>query len=158
MENHVKYNESIYFQGADGSLFVNLFIPSRLNWKEKGLVLTQQTQYPTQGNSQLTLELRKSQKFALKIRKPWWATNGVQVKVNGQSVASEPDANGYIVVERTWNNRDQVTLDMPMQVYSESMPDNKDRIALLYYFGFGRTIRQRKSRSSIWHSCFVDGQ
>jgi DUF1680 family protein len=97
MENHVKYNESIYFQGADGSLFVNLFIPSRLNWKEKGLVLTQQTQYPTQGNSQLTLELRKSQKFALKIRKPWWATNGVQVKVNGQSVASEPDASGYIV-------------------------------------------------------------
>lgn len=132
MENHVKYNESIYFQGADGSLFVNLFIPSRLNWKDKGLVLTQQTQYPTQGNSQLTLELRKSQKFALKIRKPWWATNGVQVKVNGQSVASEPDTNGYIVVERTWNNRDQVTLDMPMQVYSESMPDNKDRIALLY--------------------------
>ncbi len=132
MENHVKYNESIYFQGAEGSLFVNLFIPSRLNWKEKGLILTQQTQYPTQNNTQFSLSLRKSQTFALKIRKPWWASQGVVISINGQAQRIEADESGYYVLNRTWQNKDQISLTMPMQIYSESMPDNPDRIALLY--------------------------
>src|ERR1700679_3542615 len=40
MENHTKYGEAIYFHGGD-SLFVNLFIPSELNWAERGLRLAQ---------------------------------------------------------------------------------------------------------------------
>ena len=50
MENHVKYAENIYFQGQDGSLYVNLFIPSELNWPEKGVTLRQESQLLTAGN------------------------------------------------------------------------------------------------------------
>ena len=38
MENHTKYQDSIYFRADDGSaLYVNLYIPSTLNWPEKKL-------------------------------------------------------------------------------------------------------------------------
>lgn len=132
MENHAKYTESIYFEGADGSLYVNLFIPSKLTWQEKGITFTQTTQYPTQGNTQFTFQARKAQRLALRIRKPWWATNGFEITVNGQKIAAQTDEAGYWVIDRTWQNNDKVQIDMPMSVYTESMPDNANRIALLY--------------------------
>ena len=45
MENHAKYADSIYFRGSD-ALWVNLFIPSVVTWKEKGLTLRQTTTFP----------------------------------------------------------------------------------------------------------------
>lgn len=132
MENHSKYAESIYFQGTDGSLFVNLFIPSVLNWNEKGITVTQKTAYPEQSQTALTISTKKPQAFALRIRHPWWAKKAVEIKVNGESVDATPDSTGYMVVNRKWTNNDEVTVHFSMQLYTESMPDNANRIALLY--------------------------
>ena len=52
MENHTKYNESIYFHN-DSELYVNLFIPSRLNWQDKGLTVEQKTSYPRSNTTEL---------------------------------------------------------------------------------------------------------
>ena len=68
MENHVKYNESIYFQGADGSLYVNLFIPSELHWKEKGILIRQTNQFPEEAATELKLELNKPTHQTIKFR------------------------------------------------------------------------------------------
>src|SRR6185369_17850292 len=75
MENHTKYNDSIYFHGAD-DLYVNLFIPSRLAWEEKGLVVEQHTDYPQSGKVELRVVSAGASPLAIKVRSPKWATRG----------------------------------------------------------------------------------
>jgi len=132
IENHSKYSEAIYNRSADGGLFVNLFIPSRLNWKEKQIIVTQQTSFPAASNTSLLISTAKQAAFPLYIRNPWWSGNNVAIKVNGQTIAARKAANGYLVVNKTWNNNDKVDITFDMHLYTESMPDNKNRIALLF--------------------------
>lgn len=132
MENHSKYSEAIYFQGKDGSLYVNLFLASALNWKDKGIQVIQTTQYPSVPNTHLAIKSTKPSKFAMRIRHPWWAKQGMTVKVNGKAIKDLKEDNGYVVIDRTWNNLDKIDVDFPMALYSEPMPDNPNRIALLY--------------------------
>jgi DUF1680 family protein len=133
MENHVKYGESIYFQGADGSLYVNLFIPSRLQWKEKNVVIEQVTSIPADDKVTLTINTKEPATFAVRIRKPRWVQAGWKINVNGETDRGVTvGTDGYITVKRNWKNGDKITLELPMNVYKESMPDNPDRIALFY--------------------------
>lgn len=132
MENHSKYTENIYYQGKDGSLYINLFIPSTLNWKNKGIQLTQQTSYPAADNTTLTVQAKAAKAFTLRIRQPWWAKQGAHVTVNGKEVKTTRDSSGYMVINRTWKNNDKVDISFPMQLYTEAMPDNTKRVALLY--------------------------
>jgi hypothetical protein len=132
MENHSKYTEDIYFEGADGSLYVNLFIPSKLNWRDKKVTITQQTTYPEKGVTSLLVNTASPAAFALKVRQPWWATKDATIMVNGKNNNVQKDAEGYLVINRKWNNGDKIEVSFPMNLYTESMPDNKDRVALLY--------------------------
>jgi DUF1680 family protein len=131
MENHVKYAENIYFQGQDGSLYVNLFIPSELKWPEKGLTLRQESQLPAGNQVTFTVTAAKSRAFKLRLRQPKWTKNP-QVRVNGQAVAATPDAEGYLVLDRKWKNQDKIELTLPTDFYTEALPDNPDRRALFY--------------------------
>jgi DUF1680 family protein len=131
MENHVKYAESIYYEAADGGLYLNLFIPSVLTWPKRGITLTQETAFPEGETVRLTLAMRKSMRFPLYLRRPGWAGE-VAVRINGKAVAPSPNRAGFLVIERKWHDGDRVEITMPMHLYSESMPDNPDRIALLY--------------------------
>lgn len=132
IENHVKYGESIYFKGADGSLYVNLFLPSVLNWKEKGLRVTLQGNIPQDKQVTLTLETAKPQSFTLRLRKPAWVHGDVVVMVNGKTVKAPVGADGYIAISRTWKKQDEVTLSLPATLQAVSMPDNASRKAYLY--------------------------
>lgn len=133
MENHVKYGESIYFEGADGSLYVNLFISSTLRWKQKGITVEQATKLPADNQVLFTINTKKTTRFPLRIRKPYWVQPGMKVLVNGVAVSNiTPGADGYITLDRSWKNGDKVTLSLPMKIWKESMPDNPDRIALFY--------------------------
>ncbi|MDT3403687.1 glycoside hydrolase family 127 protein [Mucilaginibacter terrae] len=131
MENHVKYNESIYFKGADGSLYVNLFIPSVLQWKEKGITLKQESNIPASNLVTYTISAAKPTKFVLRLRKPIWA-NGITLKVNGKTQSTTTDAEGYLTINRQWKNNDKVELTLPAGLHSEPMPDNANRQALFY--------------------------
>jgi len=132
MENHSKYAEGIYYRGNDGSLYVNLFIASVLNWKEKGITLTQQSAYPESDKTSLTVQTKTAQTFTMRIRQPWWTKQGVSIKINGKVFATDKDAAGFIELKRKWSNNDKVEIEFPMSLYTESMPDNKDRVAFLY--------------------------
>lgn len=131
MENHVKYNESIYFRGSDGSLYVNLFIPSVLNWKSKGVSITQQTTLPENDAVNFTITATKPVIFAIRIRKPQWAAN-CALKVNGVSQQVTANGQGYLVLNRKWKNNDKIEFDAPEHIYTEAMPDNVNRKALFY--------------------------
>lgn len=132
MENHTKYAEHIFSEGDDGSLYVNLFIPSRLNWKNRSVVVEQQTSFPETDNTTLIIKDGKAAAYAIRIRKPWWATRGVRILVNGKEVKAVVDSSGYIAINRTWKKNDKLELSLPMSLYTESMPDNPNRIAILY--------------------------
>jgi len=131
MENHVKYNESIYFRGSDGSLYVNLFIPSVLKWKNKGVTVTQQTTLPSNDEVNFTIATEKPVTFALRIRKPQWSSN-CTLKVNGETQQAVVDAQGYLVLNRKWKNNDKIEFTAPESIYTEAIPDNANRKALFY--------------------------
>lgn len=131
MENHVKYTEGIFAEGADGSLFVNLFIPSELNWKSKDVGVKLNTQFPNEDNINLQITSKRKQKFSIRIRKPAWIASEVTFAINGEPIHVSVDSNGYYVINRSWSN-DLVSFTVPMNLRSEHMPDNPNRIALLY--------------------------
>lgn len=120
MENHGKYGQFIYTRQGSDSLRVNLFIPSRLNWKEKGVTLTQENDFPDEEGSRLSISTDAPRQFTLCVRKPGW-TDGMKVKVNGQQLKIAPDASGYYALDRTWEDGDVVELEMPMTVRLEEL-------------------------------------
>ncbi|MBI1769156.1 MAG: glycoside hydrolase family 127 protein [Bacteroidetes bacterium] len=131
MENHAKYTEGIYSEAKDGGLYVNLFIPSELNWKSKNTTVTLSTSFPANGEVSITIKSATTQSFPLRIRKPSWAKDKVMISVNGKAVKPSITTEGYFEISRTWS-LDEVKLIFPMSLHSESMPDNPNRIALLY--------------------------
>ncbi|HYF68292.1 MAG TPA: beta-L-arabinofuranosidase domain-containing protein [Ohtaekwangia sp.] len=131
IENHVKYGETIYAKGSDGSLFINLFIPSTVNWKEKNIAVTQTGNVPVDDHVKLTIDTEKPQQMSVKIRKPRWAKN-VTVKLNGKEESNFTLSDGYLVLSRLWKNNDAVTVYLGAELYAESMPDNPHRKAFFY--------------------------
>jgi len=132
MENHSKYTESIYYEGEGGNLFINLFIPSELNWREKGVSIKQKTDFPESDHTNITVNTKSPVSFTMKIRYPWWAKNGVHIKVNNKEYSASKDENGYLFINKNWENNDKVDITFPMSLYTESMPDNENRSAFLY--------------------------
>jgi DUF1680 family protein len=131
MENHSKYGDTIYFHNAD-TLWVNLFIASELNWKDKDATIRQETNFPETSATKLTVRTAKPIEFELRIRIPYWAGKGVALKINGQpqSVTAQPES--YLSIRRTWNNDDRVELDMPMSLRLCPMPDDSNIAAIMY--------------------------
>ena len=130
VENHAKYGDSIYFHG-DGDLYVNLFIASELNWKQKGLKLRQETNYPEEGASRLSLTCDKPLELAFHIRRPWWATKTFEIRVNGQKQEIPSQPGSYAVVKRTWTSGDSLEIAMPFTLRTEGFRDNPRRFAFL---------------------------
>jgi DUF1680 family protein len=118
-------------RGKDGSLYVNLFIPSVLKWKEKGLSIKQQTDLPASDRSVFTIQASQPSQFTIRLRKPHWAKH-VVVKVNGVPQATEPGTDGYIAISRQWKNNDSIYFITPMDLHTVSMPDNPKRCAVFY--------------------------
>lgn len=132
-ENHAKYGEAIYYRGeGDKSLFVNLFIASELTWKEKGLKIKQETKFPDESSTTLTVNVDKPLTMPIYVRYPGWATKGVTVTVNGKKFKVKTKPQSYIEINRTWNSGDKIEMTMPMSLSLEAMPDNPRRAALLY--------------------------
>jgi DUF1680 family protein len=132
MENHSKYTEAIYNETSGGDLYVNLFIPSELNWKTRSATVKLETGFPYDNKINLSFGLKKSQTYSLLIRQPEWAKGGIAVMINGKFVKISKTASGYAEIRRKWKNSDKIEISLPMDLHNESMPDNADRIAFLY--------------------------
>ncbi|HHY84582.1 MAG TPA: glycosyl hydrolase [Verrucomicrobia bacterium] len=130
MENHTKYGKFIYAHGAN-ALFVNLFIASELNWAERGLRLRQETAFPDEPRTRLTLTLDKPQQFALNIRHPGWCAKP-EIRVNGEAVPVTSLPSSYAVIERTWNSGDRIEIELPMRTRLERLPDGSDYAAVVH--------------------------
>jgi len=124
IENHSRYGESIYYHDAEG-LWVNLFIPSRLDWKEKGVTVTQETKFPETDTTTITLNAGKPQKMDIRIRVPYWATKGVEVSINGKKEAIEAKPQTYLSLSRQWKDGDKIAVRLPMSLHLRTARDDK---------------------------------
>lgn len=130
MENHGKYGEFVYSHFGD-SLYVNLFMPSRLDWKEKGVTLTQATEFPYKDSSVLTVDVKKPSRFTLMLRHPGWCED-MEVTVNGKPVTTVSTPQSYLAVDRKWKKGDKVEIKLPMKVTVEEVPNVPDYISIVY--------------------------
>jgi len=131
MENHSKYGELIYTH-RNNDLYVNLFIPSTLDWKERRMKITQQGSFPESENTRLKVQIAKPQLFTIYMRKPkWLKQQGYSIKVNGQPVDAS-SGNEYVAIKRLWKTGDVINVQLPMKNYTEYLPDNSQWVSYLH--------------------------
>ncbi len=131
LESNTKLQNSIYFKGLDNqALYVNLYVPSTLNWVEKNISIQQITNFPHEDKTRLTITGKG--KFDLKVRVPHWATKGFFISINGKPHEVVASPGSYVTLSRNWKNGDVVELQMPFQFHLSPIMDQQN-IASLFY-------------------------
>jgi len=129
MESHAKHMDSIYW-GDGRTLYINLYIPSRLDWVEQGIALTLDTKMPHQGAATLTISSAPRAASRIALRIPSWS-DGARIKLNGKPVEAVREG-GYATITRNWLAGDRVEIDMPMALSVEATPDDPSLVAFLH--------------------------
>ena len=104
---------------------------STLNWKEKGITLTQVTSFPEAGKTRLEIKAASPQNFAMNIRHPGWAKTAT-VRVNGRTAAKSHTPSSFIALNRRWKTGDVIEVEMPMELHMELLPGTTDTAAAVY--------------------------
>lgn len=131
MENHSKYNQFIYTHAKD-SLYVNLFVASELNWKEKKVKIKQETLFPEEEQTKLRIT-EGSSKFTLMIRYPSWVAKGaLKIMINGKAIGYANGPSSYVAVNRLWKKGDLVTVTLPMTNRIEALPNASEYVAFMH--------------------------
>jgi DUF1680 family protein len=131
MENHGKYNQFIYTHKND-SLFLNLFIASKLTWREKGIIIMQETVFPDEERTKLTVT-KGSSHFCLMIRYPSWVKDDdLKIIINGNTIPFNDLPSSYVAIDRLWNKGDVVQVLLPMHNSIEHLPNVPSYIAIMH--------------------------
>ncbi|MET0242270.1 MAG: beta-L-arabinofuranosidase domain-containing protein [Flavitalea sp.] len=131
IESSTKLQNSIYFKSADDqALYVNLYVPSTLQWTKRNIIIEQTTSFPNEDNTKLTV--KGNGKFNLNVRVPSWATKGFFVKINGKEHKVAAKAGSYLKISRTWKDGDIIELRMPFTFHLDPVMDQQN-IASLFY-------------------------
>ena len=131
VEEYAKANDSIYFHDKD-SLYVNLFIGSEVKWPQKKLSVIQDTNFPEEEGTTLTVQTEKPTLMAMNIRIPYWATKGVAIKVNGKSAKVTATPGTYVELKRKWRQGDKVEVSLPMHLHISPAPGDQTVQAPMY--------------------------
>lgn len=113
-ENPMRFTESIYFESED-TLFVNLFIPSRVEWQQAGMILRQETDFPRGEKTTLVIEKAPKRRLTLMVRTPGWTGN----------------KQTYCTYSRRFKAGERIEVSLPMTIHQEYTPDST-RVAYLY--------------------------
>jgi len=131
IENHSKYGDTVYYHNED-TLWVNLFIPSELDWKEKGVTVRQETGFPRQDTTTITVSTKKQQEFSVRVRVPYWATKGAEVRVNGRKEKAQAKPQSYLALSRAWKDGDRIEVRLPMGLHLYRARDDKSLGAVMF--------------------------
>ena len=131
VEEFSKLNDTIYFHDDEG-VYVNLFVSSRLDWKERGIRLQQATRFPESDRTLLTVEAAPSSAWTIHLRVPRWTTSECAVVINGKlsPVAGSPGS--YLALRRKWKAGDRIEFIVPMRITAEPLRDDPMQQAFLY--------------------------
>jgi DUF1680 family protein len=153
LESNTKLQDSIYFKGSDKrSIYVNLYVPSTVTWKERGVVITQSGNFPYADSSQLAIS--GSGRFAIHVRVPGWATKGFFVVINGKEQAVKAKPGTYLALQRHWKNGDTVALRMPFSFRLDSVMDQPN-IASIFY-GPVQLAVEESGPQAAWRAITLD--
>jgi hypothetical protein len=132
IENTARYNEGIYFQ-RPGQLWVNLYIPSALNWTAQGLVLKQEGFPPFADKVRFTVvRAARPAEATLHLRIPGWLSGPAELSVNGRPQPAPATPSGYLSVKRIWKAGDVVTLTLPAALRLERAKDAPSMVSIFY--------------------------
>ena len=132
MQNHGLYGEAIYAHKGD-RLLVNLFIPSELNWREQAVKVTQTTTFPDEPRTKLQMGISAPKKFTVAVRHPAWVAPGqLKLAVNGQAVPAKSRPGTYADVTREWKDGDVLSVELPMTLRAEMLPNSTSYVAVFY--------------------------
>lgn len=153
IEAFAQLHSNIYFH-RENNVWVNLFIPSELNWSEKGILLAQTTNFPEEPKITLKISCRKKTAFTLNLLIPSWAKEDVKILVNGRPVHVNIQPVSFAEINREWSNGDVVELVFSYKFHLKSMPDNLNVIACFYgpvmlAFETGREIILKGNQEDI---------
>lgn len=123
-------NSGIYYHN-DSTLWVNLYVPSELDWKEKNIRLEQSGEFPMNSSVEFSVSVKKRTAFGLNLFIPSWA-KAVDIFVNGEKQQTEITPDSYVSINRKWKNKDKVRLVFHYDFYIKTMPDDKNMIAIFY--------------------------
>ena len=153
VENHVKYQEAAYFV-SDNTIWVALYMPTTAQWDHQGVTIKQTCPWPAERSTISVVpkdSKRKSGKFAMKLRVPYWATEGFDVKLNGKSIAKSYQPSSYVEIPaRKWSAKDVVEVTMPFTKHLDFGPDKMEH-APAYEKG-GKT-----EYTPMWAGAFMYG-
>ena len=129
-ENHVKYQEAAYFVN-DNTLWVALYLPTTAHWKQKGVTIKQECEWPAERSTIRILangqEPKAKSRFSMKLRVPYWSTEGFDIKLNGKSIATHYQPCSYVEIPaRRWTDKDVVEIIMPFTTHIDFGPDKVD--------------------------------
>ncbi|MDD5345856.1 MAG: glycoside hydrolase family 127 protein, partial [Proteiniphilum sp.] len=151
IENHSKYGEMIYAH-TEEALYVNLFIPSRLQWKAQQTEILQENNFPYEESTAITINPRGRKQFTLMLRHPEWAKEGtIRITVNGREYTAE-EKEGYLAINRRWRKGDRVVMEMPMRVRTEQLPDHSN----YYSFAYGPIVLAARTSEEEQTGLFAD--
>ena len=129
-EEYAKLGDTIYFHDDD-SIYVNLYIDSQVQWPEKGLRFKQETRFPQQQGTTITVFGDKPAQLAVNLRIPYWVRGG-KVKINGTALPAFASPSSYLSLNRTWKSGDKIELNLPMDLHIDAMADNETIQAAMY--------------------------
>ncbi len=153
LESNTKLQDSIYFKSRDDTaLYVNLYVPSTVTWPERNVLIKQRSNFPYGHRTRLTLS--GSGDFAIKLRVPHWATRGFSVRINGRDLTHQARPGTYLALNRSWQDKDTVELDMPFPFYLRALMDQPN-IASLFYGPILLAAEESVARST-WRAVTLD--
>lgn len=147
LENHVKYQDSVYFRsvpGADRAIWVNLYVASTLRWAEQDVRLVQETAYPLEGGSRLLVDATGD--LDLRLRVPSWVAGGFAVTIDGSPVAADAVPGQYVSLRRDWVPGTVVEISMPLALREVPAPDDASLVTL----ELGPTVLLARSAATTW--------
>ena len=130
MESHALHGLGLYYE--DGNrLWVNVYAPSTAQWEAAGVKLSMETSFPEGETAALTLDLRAPKSFTIALRRPSWAGDGFEARVNDKRVAQRLQ-NGYVEITRTWNAGDEISIVLPKALRLEPLTDNPKKAVVMW--------------------------
>ena len=129
-EEYAKLTDTIYFHDDD-ALYVNLYVDSQLEWPQKGLSFKQETRFPEQQGTTITVSAKNPVQLAVNLRIPYWAQGG-SLKVNGALLPVFASPGSYLTLDRAWKSGDKIELSLPMGLHMHAMSDDQTIQAAMY--------------------------
>lgn len=129
-ESNAKLGESVYAHDNHG-IYINLFIPSVMNWKEKGIVIRQQTRFPNDNNVIISIDSTSNTPFPIYLRYPQWSDKPT-IKINGKSFRTKCKPGNYITIYRKWKSGDEIIINYPIKITTESLLYAPHKVAIKY--------------------------